>query len=362
MEFQTDWRGRRTGRANPMSKPPVFVLGSARSGTTLLYHTLLSSGSFAVYRTEPAAFDLLAPKFGSLSELGNRKRLLDVWFRSYQFRLSGLERNSLESRILGECRNYGDFLQIVMNEIARIQGVERWAVWGPDNLLHIPTIVRDVPNALFVHMIRDGRDVAVSLDKEGWIHSFPWDSKRAMLAGALHWKWKVEQGRSAGRNIPGRYLEVHFENLVSRPEETLATIGAFIGQDLNHSAIAKTAVGTLSNPNSTFREDRNPATGNPIGRWERRLSHADIASLESVIGDLLLELGYGLMFHSPAQRNFQVRTMQKLYPPYFAAKEWLRTPTPLGRFVNTDRLRFGDDPAGQNQERESSGQPDHANA
>src|ERR1700675_905063 len=39
-------------------KPPVFVVGSARSGTTLLYHSLLSSGGFADYRTEPAVFDL----------------------------------------------------------------------------------------------------------------------------------------------------------------------------------------------------------------------------------------------------------------------------------------------------------------
>src|SRR6516165_2903756 len=45
------------------SKAPVFVLGSVRSGTTLLYHMLLSSGGFAVYRTESHAINLLEPRF-----------------------------------------------------------------------------------------------------------------------------------------------------------------------------------------------------------------------------------------------------------------------------------------------------------
>ena len=44
---------------------PVFVVGSARSGNTLLYHTLLSAGGFAIYRGEPAVFDLLAPDWRS---------------------------------------------------------------------------------------------------------------------------------------------------------------------------------------------------------------------------------------------------------------------------------------------------------
>jgi Sulfotransferase family len=343
-----------------MSGPPIFVVGSARSGTTLLYHSLLSSGDFAVYRTEPAAFDLLAPKFGSMSRPGNRKRLMEVWLRSYQFRLSGLDRGTLENRILRECRSYGDFLRIVMNELSQKQCVGRWAVWGPDNLLHITTIARDLPDALFVHMIRDGRDVALSLGKEGWIHPFPWDSNRALLVGALHWKWKLEQGRFYAQPIPSRYLEVRFENLVTRPQETLGTIGAFIGHDLNYATIAKTAIGTLSDPNSTFRHEST--FSNPVGRWKNCLSPTDIASLESVIGDLLHELGYPLTSSLPVKRSFQVRAMQGLYPRYFGAVEWLRTHTPMGRFVSTARLRFDDEIESQDPRQENENQSGCFNA
>ena len=58
------------------SKAPVFVLGCPRSGTTLLYHMLLSAGNFAVYRAESQVFNLLEPHFGSLSQAANRRKLL----------------------------------------------------------------------------------------------------------------------------------------------------------------------------------------------------------------------------------------------------------------------------------------------
>ena len=82
------------------SKAPVFVLGCPRSGTTLLYHMLLSSGGFAVYETESEAFSLLSRRFGSLKLRSNRERLLDTWFRSKLFRRSGLERQEIEPRLL----------------------------------------------------------------------------------------------------------------------------------------------------------------------------------------------------------------------------------------------------------------------
>ena len=56
------------------ARSPVFVVGSARSGTTLLYHLLLSSGSFVNYRGEPAVFDLMLPKFGDPARRRNRER------------------------------------------------------------------------------------------------------------------------------------------------------------------------------------------------------------------------------------------------------------------------------------------------
>src|SRR6266536_1366935 len=67
-----------TGKCNRL----VFVLGCPRSGTTVLYHMLLSAGDFAVYRSESNVFNILVPRFGDLRHKKNRRELLDHWFRS----------------------------------------------------------------------------------------------------------------------------------------------------------------------------------------------------------------------------------------------------------------------------------------
>jgi hypothetical protein len=327
----------------PNLKAPVFVMGSARSGTNFLYDALLSAGGFAVYRTEPVVFDVLLPKFGDFSKQRNRARLLSVWFKSYQYRLSGLDRSLIEERVLEHCHSAGDFLRIVMNEIAQRQGADRWAVWGPDNLLYIPLIAHMVPDAFFLHIIRDGRDVALSMNKKGFIRPFPWDKQRSLLAAALHWKWKVEYGRQAGREIPQRYLEIHFEDLVCKTRETLADVGRFIGHDLDYDKIQKQPIGTVRRPNSTFKGDDGKPTSDPVGRWKTHLSKKEIAQLESLIGPLLTELGYVLEFppaDSAEEMGMRAKLMKNLYPAFFELKEWLKMKTPFGRFVNVNRLQF----------------------
>src|SRR6267142_7275736 len=211
-------RNRTTGAR---SKAPVFVLGCGRSGTKLLYHTLLSAGGFAMYYAESNAFNLIGLRFGSLARRENRRDLLDHWLRSKLFYRSGLSREEIESRILEECRNAGDFLRILMETIARKQGVERWAECTPLHLLYLPLIKKLIPDALIIHIIRDGRDVTVSLDRIGWIKPLPWDKKRKVLAPAIFWKWMVSKGRRYGRTLGQDYLEVHYEDVVEKPRETL---------------------------------------------------------------------------------------------------------------------------------------------
>jgi hypothetical protein len=76
---------------NPTEKSPVFVLGAPRSGTTLLYHMLVSSSQFANYRAETHIFNLLGPKFGDLNKPARREKLLAAWLESFQFERSGLD-------------------------------------------------------------------------------------------------------------------------------------------------------------------------------------------------------------------------------------------------------------------------------
>src|SRR5712664_1422507 len=121
LEKQPAGRGQTHGAR---SKAPVFVLGCGRSGTKLLYHTLLSAGGFAVYHAESNAFNLIGLRFGNLARRENRRDLLDHWLRSKLFYRSGLSREEIEPRILEECHDAGDFLRILMETIAHKQGVK----------------------------------------------------------------------------------------------------------------------------------------------------------------------------------------------------------------------------------------------
>ena len=113
--------------ASARSKAPVFVLGCGCSGTKFLYHTLLSAGGFAVYHAESNAFNLLGLRFGNLANRGNRRKLLDAYYKSMLFERTGLKPADIDQRVMEECRNAGDFLRIVMEAVADKQGAQRWA-------------------------------------------------------------------------------------------------------------------------------------------------------------------------------------------------------------------------------------------
>lgn len=327
------------------SKAPVFVLGCGRSGTKLLYHTLLSAGGFAVYHAESNAFNLIGLRFGDLAHRENRRALLDHWLRSKLFDRTGLTREEIEPKILEECRNAGDFLRILMETIARKQGVERWAECTPLHLLYLPLIKKLFPDALIVHIIRDGRDVTVSLDRIGWIKPLPWDKKRKLLVPAIFWRWIVGKGRRYGSAMGNDYMEVHYEDVVEKPRETLARIGAFIDHDLDYDRIQQHAQGSMVDPNSSFRGDGQEKESNPVGRWKTVLSPDQIAQIESLISDRLQETGYHPVTQaSQRRRSFAVALMSFLYPIYFDVKLWLKTYTPLAKTADIGRMGISEPP------------------
>jgi sulfotransferase family protein len=330
-------------RGDRKNKAPVFVLGCGRSGTKFLYHTLMSAGGFAVYFAESNAFNLLGLRFGNLAHRGNRQKLLSAWLKSKLFQRSGLKPEEIEPRILEECRNAGDFLRILMETIARKQHVDRWAESTPLHLLYLPLIKKLIPEALVIHIIRDGRDVALSLDKMGWIRPYPWDRGRSLVTAGLFWKWIVSKGRKYGRTMGRDYVEIHYEDLVSQPRDTLARLSAFIDHDLDYNRIQTAALGSVQMPNSSFKTDQQHKGLSPVGRWKTLLCPADIAELESAIGDLLVKVGYPLVTpQEEANPTAAIHLMRVLYPAVFNLKFWLKSNTPFGRMADVGRMGIAD--------------------
>ena len=316
------------------------MLGCGRSGTTLLYHMLLSSGNFVIYRTESNVINLLEPRFGDLSVARNKSRLLDAWYKSRLYTLSELEKAPLEERVMAECNNGGDFLRIVMEEMSRKQGVERWADNTPEHLLHLHRIKETIPNALIIHIIRDGRDVALSTAKQGYIHPLPWDKSPSVMVAGLYWEWMVNKGRKDGRDLGQDYIEVRFEELVGRPRETLARLGSFIDHVLDYDHILKVGIGSVGAPNSSFKEGSSVAF-NPSGRWKKSFTPENLSRFEGLVGGTLKELGYelGTTDQSDLERA-DLKRMRASYRFFFDSKLYLKAKTPLGQLMVTRDLSW----------------------
>jgi hypothetical protein len=316
------------------STAPVFVVGCPRSGTTYLYHILLSAGNFVVLRAESQVFHLLEPRFGDLSVPANKKNLLTAWFNSRLFTATGLDAKSVEEAVMRECRHGGDFLRIVMGQMAQVQQAKRWAECTPDHVLYLPRIKETIPDALVIHMIRDGRDVALSMERQGWPKQLSWDKSERRMAGGLYWEWMIRRGRRDGRRLGPDYVEVRYEELFSNPRGVLERLSSFLDQDLDYDQIQEIGVGSVSQPNTSFRQEAGFA---PVGRWKRFYSAPQIAAFEELVGDALAEFGYERST-TARKRSLGATLFRSQYHTFLQCKLHLKTRTPLGRLLTTRDL------------------------
>ncbi len=338
--------GSAPANSNPLgtgrSRLPVFVVGCHRSGTNLLYDMLLSAGGFAIYRGYLPIHKILIPRFGHPSNPANRKKIVETFLRSKGFTRTELDARDLSSKLLAGGQNGGDFLRIIMDEVALRQGATRWAVYDPDDVLHIPRIIADMPDALFVHIIRDGRDIALSLMKMGGFRPFPWSRKsRGLLETALYWEWVVRTGRRHGRQIPGNYIEIHYEDLVTQPHSALATLGQFLDHDLDYDRIQRAALGRVRESNSSFLNDPGDTREHPVNRWKEKLSPEEVSNLEALVGPTLEDFGYPLVTSREQTRSsLRWKCLAAAYPRFLDTKLWLKINTPIGRLANLSALEL----------------------
>ena len=117
---------------------------------------------------------------------------------------------------------YADVIRCLNASYARSRGKTRYGNKTPKHVLHMPEIAELFPEARFVHIVRDGRDVALSyLSKDFG----PSDVRSA----ADVWRARVERGRADGARLgERRYAELRYEDLLTDPEAELRTICAFL--------------------------------------------------------------------------------------------------------------------------------------
>jgi hypothetical protein len=329
-------------------KRPVFVVGCPRSGTTLMYSMLVGAGGFAFYRKETYFYDQL-PRFPELNTPTSRARFKREFTAGYLGKVPGLDVEPLVAQSLEQCRRPAEFLPLLMAAVTKTQQMDRWVEGTPVHVLHMDAIKRDIPDALFLHVIRDGRDCALSMARQPWnLKTWPWDASRRVGVAALFWEWMVKAGRAFGTNNARDYLEVRFEDLVTKPRTTLDRIGRFIDHDLTLDRIIRNRVEAIHRPNTSFSDEAARERFSPVGRWLAEDVRDDAKLCERLVGPYLKALGYTRAWHDAGTISaFRVAWMRWVYLNSSHLKHWIKTNTLLGRFVTSDRVWREQPPDGQ---------------
>lgn len=311
---------------------PVFVVGAARSGTSLVYSILMSSGMYARYAAETHLLRTCADKYGPLHKRSNFDAFMHDWLLSKQFRRSGLDPHQFAREAAQHRTNYYDFLGFFMAQVAVAQKKSCWAENTPNHVLEVSHIASFFPDAKVIHVIRDGRAVAASLNRLNWV-SCKHPALRIISAG-IHWETQVQTGRREGRILGNRYLEIRYENLIQEPDVTLARISEFIGVVVDRHLLDTNPCGAVGKSNSVYgvdcTEEGQLFSLDALTRWVSELSANEQGELNTVIGETLDSLGYqiGDKRRVPSYLVTYCKMMYHL-------KNSLRHKTYLGRYLET---------------------------
>jgi hypothetical protein len=294
---------------------PLLIIGAPRSGTTFLaqivsrfldLHVVRDGGVFR-------RFFRLLPRYGDLSDRFNLRGLIDDLYRDYIFRRR-IIRDGLRLDPQALCEklsapDYAALIDGILTETARHHGRRGWGnKTTAYALLQKHEFDAMFPTARIVHILRDGRDVALSMRNASHLLV-----DRNWYFAARGWRRHVREGRRLGMELgAGRYLEIRYEDLVQRPLDAFAELRDFTGAGID-----------LPLPRIGSRLEKLVKPDN-AGKWRTQIPDPALRTIERAAGDLLSELGYeprypalrGQAFSAPAVALFRLDDiLRRLFSP-----------------------------------------------
>jgi hypothetical protein len=278
-----------------LPRPPFpFLVGCGRSGTTLLRAMFDAHADVCV--PDEVAFVVRYARPHRAMQYGwprrfDAGRCVELIVGDSSFRRWPITAEDARAAVHETVpTSFADTIRTLYALVAAHRGKPRYADKTPMHVLHLPRLARLFPEARFVHVIRDGRDVARSYQ------SVEWGPSTAEEA-ALRWRRSVAHGRRSGARLgAGRYREIRYEQLVTEPEPVLRELCRFFELDwddrvLHHHEQAERVVAATRFPGAHRRVLLPPTPG--LRDWRREMPAADVAGFEAIAGRLLDELGYG---------------------------------------------------------------------
>jgi hypothetical protein len=288
----------------------AFLVGAGRSGTTLLYKLLCLHPDVAYISNYENRFSILPKGWASALTVRSTQAKLSAWFnqgnayfvqRPWAKKListpvegepvyarSGIPLHPEkdyrpDSETCNRLRDHFEKIRVASNSAVLLS--KRTA-----NNRRIPTLCEIFPQAKFIHLIRDGRDVAHSLSHVEWWedHVLWWDGRRArdlesngaqrLALCARNWVYEIAELRKSLASVPeGQVHELRYEDLLANPQRQLADVLKFL--DLPSSAEFLQAVDSLQ-------------LASRPSRWPQAWAKAQLASVLQEELPTLRQLGY----------------------------------------------------------------------
>ena len=268
-------------------RPILFVFGAARSGTTILNNLLYRHFSYGMgpEGTFIAQWARRLPAYGDLRDDAkleglvrdvSRCRMLEIARHKYRRNPFDVSPELILSRLRE--RSYAGVVYAVFECMAALQGCTRVGNKNPDYGRQFPLLHQLFPtHAKYLAIVRDGRDVALSIMKTRWGLS-------SSYAAAKAWRQALaDLCQMQGQLSPNRLHVVKYEDLLRQPRETLEAVRSFLAiapQDAKVEAAA-----------AEIAEGKKAAN---FDKWRRQMSANDLRIFEGMAGDWLQDFGYEL--------------------------------------------------------------------
>jgi hypothetical protein len=274
--------------------PYVFIVGCPRSGTTLVQRLANAHAELAVahetrwivrwyeQRIGLTAEDYVTPEL--VERLPHHSR-----FKALKVKPDELDRVYRES----EPTRYAEFVSMLFDRFAAHRGKRLAGDKSPAYVRSLPTLHALWPKAKFVHIIRDGRDVCLSvLDWRQGPRQFRTWTEDPITTTAVWWDWNVRLGREAGRQLGAEfYQELRYEELIDGAEEECTRLCSFLEIPYDGAMLRFHEGRMRGEPSLDAKKAWRPVTAG-LRNWREEMTGDDVARFEAAAAPLLDELGY----------------------------------------------------------------------
>lgn len=255
------------------SDQPIFIVGMARSGTTLLSEILNNHSKIAV-SPETHYFSKYWADSNKAS-LKKRTRLSEQFLISDEFKQFGFsdrETDEIAHEIREGLKNgQTEFFTTIMHRFRLKAQKPIWAEKTTAHLMYIPEIAHLIPGGSFISITRDPRDVCLSLKKVPF-------NPGSSISIARRWRRYVTRTEYYHNRYENRFHEIKYEDLVTDPQPTVKKICDFLGVQFESSMLNRAQMPATFNIDHEYwkMNATRPIDSKNFGKWKNEMSPGEI--------------------------------------------------------------------------------------